>query len=748
MINVPSTVKDALKDGCLLKNYRFIVKNKVTTRDPIIPIYTFNNSNRQYTISSGYSGGYYMYFDASQPTCTLMGRVNFPAPSNGYYPFTIEHTTGTETLALVPGTSLGAVIDISAAIILPTFPTILLTASELITYTDSYTDDFVIDNDNIVKESVKIDERMASGEILKFGLSEGTSLEFQYFDKPNIRGRRIYAELEVEYDRGAGTWTDYFDLWNAGQYTAPVSGTYRITAYKSSSFKCGYEVERNGVYVTSGTLNNSHPSKTVELMAGDLVTTTVVTPPSEMYIERFVAGGWHTIPMGWFDVAQCPVQLSTGIRKVLAYSRLTSDILDTPVGQLIDEIQADTNAENEITIQTIQSLLLDDFAVKNDIAGNVQTTSWSERYDTTQVTCVLNGTSTTRTIWVKFRSVSADNMDTSKRLKIDMAGYLAKLNEAVAGIKRAIYEQVKNPDTVWNNLKNSRMYQLYFGVKCVFGPTGGTPNAGYYVENPTTMLSYITTVGDVNEVKYLFGVSDIAFSLPFDVYVTSGNSNPTPISHLWQGNNVISSTDLVLTKLDTDGIQTITINKTLIDKGQVTLRNIINANYELHCQYGHIDRQTNNFAGVELATNTAEALNISSCSKLWTDTSGEQSFRNLVITYKTLDSNNQEKDEVYTITVNEDGTTDYIMDNNWLLRNKVWDSSDVYTYGSQMADKMASIRWTPFEAWAAGLPYIETGDKLQITDNHSTFTSYVLQRQLKGIQNLQDTYINGTLDIF
>ena len=126
MINVPSTVKDALKDGCLLKNYRFIVKNKVTTRDPIIPIYTFNDSNRQYTISSGYSGGYYMYFDASQPTCTLMGRVNFPAPSNGYYPFTIEHTAGTETLALVQGTSPGAVIDISAAIILPTFPTILL----------------------------------------------------------------------------------------------------------------------------------------------------------------------------------------------------------------------------------------------------------------------------------------------------------------------------------------------------------------------------------------------------------------------------------------------------------------------------------------------------------------------------------------------------------------------------------------------------------------------------------------------
>ena len=745
MINVPTTVKDALKDGALLKNYRFIVKNKVTTRDPIIPIYTFNDSNRQYTISSGYSGGYYMYFDASQPTCTLMGRVNFPAPSNGYYPFTIQHTTGTETLALVQGTSPGAVIDISASIILPTFPTILLTAGELITYTDSYTDDFVIDNDNLVKESVKFDERMASGEILKFGLSEGTSLEFQYFDKPNIRGRRIYAELEVEYNRGAGTWTDYFDLWNAGQYTAPVSGTYRITAYKSSSFKCGYEVERNGVYVTSGNLNNNNPSKTVELMAGDLVTTTVVTPPSEMYIERFVAGGWHTIPMGWFDVAQCPVQLSTGIRKVLAYSRLTSDILDTPVGQLIDEIQADTNTENEITIQTIQSLLLDDFDISEADTGTAVLKTYADAATFADCSYVENGTTTTRYMYIHYynyhASVSPDN-----RVKIDMEPYLAKVYAAHAGIKSAIYANCKNPDTVWQNYLNSFGYLSESAIGCIFG-SGNTYNGYYLPEMPPTPDARFT-IGLAGEVKYLYGTSHIAFKLPYKIEGSTSSSYVRNSKTLWENGETLSTSDIIVKEMPTDDIQTITINKALIDKSHVTLRDIINANYELHCQYGHIDRETNNFTGVELATNTAEALNISSCSRLWTDTSGEQSFRNLVITYKTLDSNNQEKDEVYTITVNSDGTTDYIMDNNWLLRNKVWDSSDVYTYGSQMADKMASIRWTPFEAWAAGLPYIETGDKLQITDNNSTFTSYVLQRQLKGIQNLQDTYINGTLDIF
>ena len=60
---------------------------------------------------------------------------------------------------------------------------------------------FTIDNDNLVAESVKIDERMCSGDEIKFGLCEGSSLEFQYFGFDNIRGCEIEAILSVEYDK-------------------------------------------------------------------------------------------------------------------------------------------------------------------------------------------------------------------------------------------------------------------------------------------------------------------------------------------------------------------------------------------------------------------------------------------------------------------------------------------------------------------------------------------------------------------
>ena len=64
---------------------------------------------------------------------------------------------------------------------------------------DDGTADFTIDNDTLVAESVMIDERMATGSELKFGLCEGSSLEFQYFDHDNIRGRQLQVFIDVEY---------------------------------------------------------------------------------------------------------------------------------------------------------------------------------------------------------------------------------------------------------------------------------------------------------------------------------------------------------------------------------------------------------------------------------------------------------------------------------------------------------------------------------------------------------------------
>lgn len=56
---------------------------------------------------------------------------------------------------------------------------------------DEETIDFTIDNNDLITESVKIDERMCSDDNIKFGLCEGTRIEFECYGIENITGRRL-----------------------------------------------------------------------------------------------------------------------------------------------------------------------------------------------------------------------------------------------------------------------------------------------------------------------------------------------------------------------------------------------------------------------------------------------------------------------------------------------------------------------------------------------------------------------------
>ena len=208
----------------------------------------------------------------------------------------------------------------------------------------------------------------------------------------------------------------------------------------------------------------------------------------------------------------------------------------------------------------------------------------------------------------------------------------------------------------------------------------------------------------------------------------------------------------------------ITVN--LNDLPDFTMRDIVTASYETQCQFGQLSRITDLFAGVELGHSRllpAETLypttnlypggarlsgSKAMYSKLWADEGNIHKWRNLIITYKGLDEEENEKEFTLQKQVNADGTDDYNCSDNWLFKNLVWTESQIEDYADAMVAKMAGITWFPFEMWCAGLPYLETGDEIEIPLGDQKYVSYVLQRQLKGIQNLQDTYINGTLDIY
>lgn len=682
MIDVPVLVKDALRDGRRQKNYRFTVQDKITTRH-IIPIATFDDDARTYTI-----GSYpmlYMRIGAEQPTTTVVGQVNFPN-SSGHYPITIEHTNGTETFEKIGQFLEFSEFDFSA--FLGTMPEMELTSEDKISYTESYVDDFEIDNDTLVSESVKFDERMCSGDVIKFGLCEGSSLEFQYFDHPNIRGRRLYAEIDVEYE------------------------------------------------------DEEH-----ELQ-------------------------WHTIPMGYFDVAQCSMQFSTGIQKITAYNKLKSEYLDEKANTVIEKMNSDVGDPDMVTIQTVMDLLLEDYAIKvpqpetpltviND--GSTMITSWSDW------TFKFNGETTSRK--VRFgHDTDATNYDGTqssyllgKRLDFDIRRYLEDLHRNIWDFKTYVYQNIQNPDAFWARLKQEVIVEAGMTVYV----DRGTGFEYYLIDDclPENGLKGDThPVMSLDKLRYLQDIRH--FHCHFLNYFGYESSGQYVWTYRYEQDFTIYNKPKVY-ESDMDSVGSIEINKTKL--ADVTLRDIVSANYELKCQYGKLDRETDLFGGVELnnqwlfpaevlypANNlypgggglTSASAFRSTYSKLWTDQTGEQSFRNLIITYKGLDENDRETDYQVIFEVNADGTTNYDMTDNWLFKNLVWSYPDIESLAAGMVSKLRGVHWFPFEMWCAGLPYIETGDEVEIIIGEDTYTSYVLQRQLSGIQNLQDTYINGTLEIF
>lgn len=634
---------------------------------------------------------------------------------------------------------------------------------------DDGTEDFTIDNDNLVSESVSIDERMCSGDTLKFGLCEGSSLEFQYFGKPNITGRRVQVFVDAYFKPQYTTMGQLVVNDSHLHYTVTLAGIYRFYVEPDDASNVTY-INR----VIEGNTDNRERHYFETYADGHKEVSFGCLVDDELYLHGTTGGAAtiqkyednYTIPLGFFDVKNCSRQASTGIIKASCYNKLMSDYLDAKANDLIQDIQSDVGDADKITIATVQSMLLSDYEItEKEQTVEVHYTSAEITGSPSSPTFKINGSSITYYPAIDNKFMECTNALQNKRFRLAISEYCRKLSESMEELKDAITDNIQNPEAYINSLSESSI-QTYFGFYVYFldGTTGR-----YYLDGD--ILRPILTpgpdiIGDVTKLKYLSNVGYIDFYYPYQFRGISANNDQATI---WTSDISLDEDDIEIFMMDLDSIEGVEISKT--DLADVTLRDIVSANYELHCTFGQLSRVTDLFSGVELNSGglypsetlyPADGLYPNSntdgqgihpypseYSQLWTDTMGEQSFRYLIITYKTLDENNQEVDAVLQRTVNADGTTDYNMSDNWLFRNLVWTAADVGDYADAMVLKMQNIRWFPFEMWAAGLPYVETGDAIEITDREgNTHNSYIFQRQLQGIQNLQDTYVNGELDIF
>lgn len=80
----------------------------------------------------------------------------------------------------------------------------------------------------------------------------------------------------------------------------------------------------------------------------------------------------------------------------------------------------------------------------------------------------------------------------------------------------------------------------------------------------------------------------------------------------------------------------------------------------------------------------------------------------------------------------------YVVESNFLIRGI---SKNIVTeFAEMMLNSIIKARFTPIDAEFKGNPCYEVGDLIQFTANGNNIKSFILQRQMKGIQSLHDFY--------
>lgn len=89
-------------------------------------------------------------------------------------------------------------------------------------------------------------------------------------------------------------------------------------------------------------------------------------------------------------------------------------------------------------------------------------------------------------------------------------------------------------------------------------------------------------------------------------------------------------------------------------------------------------------------------------------------------------------------TIIGNGNNAYIIENNMLTYQKTAD--EMQTIAQNIYNKISKIRYRPFTADLRGNPCLEVGDAIRILTKNAIVESYVLERDLKGIQALRDSF--------
>lgn len=188
-----------------------------------------------------------------------------------------------------------------------------------------------------------------------------------------------------------------------------------------------------------------------------------------------------------------------------------------------------------------------------------------------------------------------------------------------------------------------------------------------------------------------------------------------------------------------------------IEPEQISGKDIVTAICEINGCFGHIGRDgkfyyiylTQNIEGLYPRNDLFPSNNIFPKKPVTSPVGAKGSYISVDWKdFKTKTINKlqirQAENDIGTI-IGEGGDNCYIIENNFLVYGK--SSEELWRIGNNIFNKITKIIYRPLiEAGVKGNPCFEVGDPIRIVTKHKLIETYILQRTLKGIQALRDSY--------
>lgn len=455
---------------------------------------------------------------------------------------------------------------------------------------------------------------------------------------------------------------------------------------------------------------------------------------------------FYPVTLGYFTVKSCPKDsiADTESRSIKAYDKLSSQALDYDKTEQLNKYFASDPVCVPRTVYTLERLMLQDFNINHERTMVPVEFKHSLGDSTSSYTGNLvsvNGEKTTfevRTRTYKFQNIDSDEIYDAVFSNV---GMFIQLQSLLKYYKDKYSFTMGSDDYWW--LSHGLQIELTDGNSNTVVFNEVYDDEGYLSAAIIKILGY----GNISEMKFSI-VSYINLHFYEDEMDEEGRDVQQSIDS--------ETVDALIDSITLESLTLYDIERKSIPSvlSFCTLRNVLNAVYEINGTFASINRMTGMleersiggfglypsetlYPGDLYPGESSDVLSGGLYTHAVYDDGAIEPYGKIIAHYKTTDKKGNTVDAVYEYKFREDGTT-YNLNSNWILQNCIFSEEEVANLCEYMAENIRHITYTPCEVATKGLPWIEAGDTLEILTKKGGFESFVLRRTLSGIQGLID----------